>query len=592
MKIKLYTSYYQDSLPERHQENQTCLTNNINNPLIDEIFLFVEDTAEFENLKSNKIKLVKTRSERCTYKDFIEHANAQSEPFVLLMANTDIYFDQSLQLIKNADFDNQLYVVGRRELDLSGHSALTEHYHSSDAWILKTPIRDFFCDIRLGKLHCESYFLGFAQRAGYQIKSIGLSVAAYHLHITQKRNYDPNVDRYGDMESLVFPGLGSFKDHAPSSQSATNKTIAIDCNAFQLRKLTACRTWLGLLPELVAGKLGASLTLLDRGNTSPKIQGINLFNAGFFNTTLAVGSRYANQSICNELDAGIFISTFHSSPLNTKTILPIYDLIHETVNGDPEHLHSKNFALHQASKIVVFSKASAELLFRHYPFIRPDQVLLTRIGVSDLFRHSDQNRVNNFRDKYQIKGHYLLFIGERTGSSGYANAELVFKALAKTKALSELNILCVGGKFEMEPMLSSYLGTNRVKLLHLDDPELLDAYSGAFALIYPQVIPGMGFSVLEAMRCCCPVISARNPAIQEMHGELPVYYDVYNENSLLAAIEKLTNPDFRLKQIESAFKHSMEFSWREAATVITNAALQLSSEKPTVQQASELKYLP
>ncbi len=594
MKIKLYTPYYQDSLPERHQENLQCFKNNLANSNIDEIYLFVEDLLPFQDLQSEKVRLVKTKGPRCTYADFIAHANSQSDSFILLMANTDIYFDQSLQLLRQTDLNNRLLCLARREVFASGKSSLTEHHHSSDAWIVQTPVRDFFCDVRLGTLHCESYFLGFAQRAGYKIENVGLSIAAYHLHITQKRNYNPNVDRYADLESMVFPALGALPHELGASRNMPEKPTVIDGNAFQLGKYQACRVWLGVLPELLETGAGKEFVILNRVNTFPPIPGVNYVDCGYYNQHLFLTSQRVNQNICDQLAAGTFVSTYYSSVLNTPSLLLIYDLIPEQVNANRENSIHKHLALDKAGHILVFSRTVYNLLLQIFPQIPKEKISSVKPGVSHQFERSSVERVNQFRQKYALERPYLLLVGERTGEAGYANAEIVFKALASHSLGSSYQVVCVGGKPELEPQLANYLSASQVKCLALVDSELIDAYSGAQALVYPQAAAGIGLSVLEAMRCKCPVIAANNPVIEELHADHVLYFDGFNTGDFWKSLEKLGNADWRSGLIDRAYQHALKFTWQEAAKAIINIAGKLKQTNPKMPESlsKELKFLP
>ena len=88
--VNLYTSFYQDKDAKRQKELLYCLNKNIENPLIDNIFLIVE--GEVKLPKSDKLVIV--NANRPTYRNFFDLVNdtVTSVNDISIIANTDIYF--------------------------------------------------------------------------------------------------------------------------------------------------------------------------------------------------------------------------------------------------------------------------------------------------------------------------------------------------------------------------------------------------------------------------------------------------------------------------------------------------------------------
>ena len=73
------------------------------------------------------------------------------------------------------------------------------------------------------------------------------------------------------------------------------------------------------------------------------------------------------------------------------------------------------------------------------------------------------------------------------------------------------------------------------KLLFLEnvnDAELAWLYQNAIALVYPSLLEGFGFPILEAYAHGCPVLTSQCSSMPEVGGDLAVYVDPYSIDSI------------------------------------------------------------
>ncbi len=97
------------------------------------------------------------------------------------------------------------------------------------------------------------------------------------------------------------------------------------------------------------------------------------------------------------------------------------------------------------------------------------------------------------------------------------------------------------------------------KIIFIDNPnqtDLVKLYNGALALVMPSKLEGWGLPAGEALWCGTPVICSTAEALQEVCGDLALYFEPDDETSLAAFIEKLNcDSAFRLqlhKRIDAA----------------------------------------
>jgi hypothetical protein len=190
--------------------NEFCavLKNNIENPCVDKICLFVEDVAietsawpEAEKMRRlwemPKIQLIKDYK-RHTYADLIEFANSQVSCIVLI-SNCDIYYDETLKLLETIDFSRRAVCLSKIEIiDENGRlfyltSAMKGY--SQDSWAFKPPIRKMpSADFYMGIQRCDN-------RIAWEFNAIGLvpfnpseSIRSYHYHLSGVRTYRQDID--------------------------------------------------------------------------------------------------------------------------------------------------------------------------------------------------------------------------------------------------------------------------------------------------------------------------------------------------------------------------------------------------------------
>lgn len=95
MKVNLYISLYPEKIKNRFNEIEKCLIQNINNPNINQIIVLNEGfQSEFLNhIKIRNINFVK----RPFFSDFY---SILENDVINIIANNDIYFDNSISILK------------------------------------------------------------------------------------------------------------------------------------------------------------------------------------------------------------------------------------------------------------------------------------------------------------------------------------------------------------------------------------------------------------------------------------------------------------------------------------------------------------
>lgn len=101
----------------------------------------------------------------------------------------------------------------------------------------------------------------------------------------------------------------------------------------------------------------------------------------------------------------------------------------------------------------------------------------------------------------------------------------------------------------------------------LSDEEISYGYQNAEALIFPSLLEGFGFPVIEAMSCGLPVITSNSSSLKELAGDgAALLVDPESVDEIAAAMEQVVaDSAMRAALIEKGRARAAEFSWEKAA---------------------------
>ena len=215
-KICLFSQWYHDADTERHRKK--CLLNNLKNQYIDNIHIFYEkdsikqipDITKKTKVSSSPI------GKRLSYSDWILYSQNNFTNHIKVLANSDIYFDKTIQYIKKQKFSPyNFYAITRKDLSEKGEivessdyygddSCLSNPLYSHDAWIfyntlLISPdsIKECF-DFDLGKGNCDRLFSNYLNQQKIYLKNLYPDINAIHIDYRKnktRKHYDLNKEK-------------------------------------------------------------------------------------------------------------------------------------------------------------------------------------------------------------------------------------------------------------------------------------------------------------------------------------------------------------------------------------------------------------
>ncbi len=224
----LLTPYYTSTESARNLENAFCLEQNILNPQIQRIYLFLEqpdgpDLSNFPAGLQDKVVLVPI-GRRPFFSDLFSYANALDEEGIKIIANSDVFFDGTLALVESCLSKYDVLALTRWDLKGEGSLEFYNSFKSQDCWIFRKQIPVETGRFYIGYPGCDNRLLYEFRKRRLTFYNPSLSIKAIHVHQSQLRGYQKNT---GDKQ--VPPpyeyALPAFCSDTPASSDPDLRTV-------------------------------------------------------------------------------------------------------------------------------------------------------------------------------------------------------------------------------------------------------------------------------------------------------------------------------------------------------------------------------
>lgn len=245
-------------------------------------------------------------------------------------------------------------------------------------------------------------------------------------------------------------------------------------------------------------------------------------------------------------------------------IVTIYDMIPEVYpeyfpTGNP-HFAKAQYAKHCDVLISISESTTTDMLSFYGEELRSKTVVVP-FGVGEQFL-SPHPEV----EMPELPDKYLLFVGVRRGYKHFTTAYRAFEKLAEKN--SDLHFVVVGGgrySDEEKTMIQSSPFEDRVNHFNPSDLQMPEFYRRALCFLFPSVYEGFGLPTLEALASGTPVVLADASCSREVGGDLAIYCEPGNVESLVAGIQKAISADWSTKIKTQGPLRAREFTWDSVA---------------------------
>lgn len=280
--------------------------------------------------------------------------------------------------------------------------------------------------------------------------------------------------------------------------------------------------------------------------------------------------------------SGIYIfPNFSSWPLiHSKNITFIYDMSYEKYPklADP---HNQIFlakqakkSINRASMIASISESSKNDISNFYGLAGHKIEIFYPAVDTSIYYHRSLDEISTVMNKYNIKGDYILFVGNIEPRKNLKNLLLAYENLPQ-EIQDNYSLLIIGAKgwqdgeiFETIKRLRKLGKSIQLPSKYVSDNDLPALYSGAKIFIYPSIYEGFGMPPIEAMACGAPVIASDNSSLPESVGDAALMVKANSVNDISNKMKDLlSSQETRDKLIEKGYVQIMKYSWVKSANL-------------------------
>jgi len=271
----------------------------------------------------------------------------------------------------------------------------------------------------------------------------------------------------------------------------------------------------------------------------------------------------------------LFHDPVYPLPFNLPVpgVITVHDLSNYTNPGVHKFrsvLSGKFFPQHlrKARRILTVSNYTASELIRLFPWTS-DKIDVVYSGISSRFRPETRMSFReSIREQYGLPDRFFLFLGTLEPRK---NLSRLLDAFSLSCSGIPQSLVITGGlgwKYgKLLEMISDHPNRDRIHLTgFISDDHLPALLTSAEFLIYPSILEGFGFPVLEAMACGTPVITSNVTSMPEIAGDAAYLIDPYSTESIADGIRALSRDDHLREELSGkGLARVRSFSWKETA---------------------------
>jgi len=284
------------------------------------------------------------------------------------------------------------------------------------------------------------------------------------------------------------------------------------------------------------------------------------------------------------LGADLLHSPHYVRPLfcSIPSVVTVHDCIHLLF---PEYLPSPmawryahfmiGRAVRKSALVFTVSEASRRDILRFYPWADPDKVQVVPNAIDvDLLEDPGAEESERVRERYQIRGRFVLFVGNVKPHKNLERLIASFARLRQEAGHEDLKLLIIGEDVSRYGSLRRTVEAAGVRqdvrfFGYVPDRTLAALYRMASVFAFPSLYEGFGLPPLEAMACGTPVVTSRISSIPEVVGEAAVLVDPHSVDDIASGLYAVLSNDQRAAELVARGRERVQlFSWDRSARAI------------------------
>lgn len=187
--VVLLVQYYLTDNSATQRDMADALSRNLNNEHIASVFVLAETELDLSAFASPKLQQ-RVIGERLTFQLAFRFANEYLPNRTVVLANADIYFDETLERVAGAAVDLELKVLALSKWKRVGESlSLSLRTDSQDSWIFRPPLNDSLVaasGFYLGAARCDNRVACLLAQAGYEVSNPVFAIRSIEIHTSER----------------------------------------------------------------------------------------------------------------------------------------------------------------------------------------------------------------------------------------------------------------------------------------------------------------------------------------------------------------------------------------------------------------------
>jgi glycosyltransferase involved in cell wall biosynthesis len=197
-----------------------------------------------------------------------------------------------------------------------------------------------------------------------------------------------------------------------------------------------------------------------------------------------------------------------------------------------------------------------------------EKVIVVPNGVEDKFYQLPADEVLKIKKSYESSPDTFCLLNVGTNHQR-KNIDNILKSLVVLRDRGvPVKLWKVGSEFspDQQKLIRSHNLEPMITFISTPDKStLVRLYNAADALLAPSLYEGFGLTILEAMACGTPVISANVSSLPEVAGDAAILVDPLNIQAIADAVCALQSDEkLRQRYIEQGLVRTKHFSWRSS----------------------------
>ncbi|MEO9115896.1 MAG: glycosyltransferase family 1 protein [Gemmatimonadaceae bacterium] len=195
----------------------------------------------------------------------------------------------------------------------------------------------------------------------------------------------------------------------------------------------------------------------------------------------------------------------------------------------------------KADRIVAISQGTSDRLKRILGRAA-DAIVLP--AVSDLYQPPTTAALESVREKYDLGGPYIVFVGTLEPRKNLSTLIAAHQAVNKHRA-DAVTLVLVGKRgWNNKPLIEMLDGgiPHVRELGYIPESDLPPLYAGADAFVMPSTYEGYGMPAAEARACGALVVATDIPELREAAGDAAIFVDPTVEGLTKGIEQALTLP--------------------------------------------------